>query len=163
MAYKDEYEVARLHLGAVERVRLEDQFGPGVTVRTLIHPPLLRQLGLRRTLALSRSATPLFTVLRAARRLRGTALDPFGHTDVRRTERALVEEYKQLLGNALTRLNSETQALVWEIAALPELVRGYEQIKLRGIARMRDRAVVLPAQLDATTAPSDTPTYIRAA
>jgi len=51
-----------------------------ITVQTLLHPPFLRRLGLQRKLKLGRSATPLFTTLRAARRLRGTAFDPFGRT-----------------------------------------------------------------------------------
>jgi indolepyruvate ferredoxin oxidoreductase len=163
MAYKDEYEVARLHLDARERARLEDRFGAEATVRVLLHPPLLRRFGLRRKISLGRSATPLFTILRALRRLRGTALDPFGRTQTRRTERALIDEYSQLVDHALDRVTSATQAIVAEIAALPDLVRGYEDVKLQGVARMRERAVALIAQLDAATAPSDTPTYVRAA
>ena len=65
MAYKDEYEVARLHLDARERARLEAEFGSEITVKTLLHPPFLRHLGMQRKLELGRSATPLFTTLRA--------------------------------------------------------------------------------------------------
>ncbi len=163
MAYKDEYEVARLHLDAVERARLEDQFGSGIRVQTLLHPPFLRRLGLRRKLKFGRSANPLFKALRATRRLRGTALDPFGHTEVRRAERALIDEYRRLLDGALTRLTPATQGIVAEIAALPHLVRGYEQIKLHNVARMRERASALTAQLDAAATRSDSPTYVVAA
>jgi indolepyruvate ferredoxin oxidoreductase len=163
MAYKDEYEVARLHLDALERARLEAQFGSEMTVQTLLHPPFLRRLGLQRKLKLGRSATPLFTTLRAARRLRGTVFDPFGRTDVRRTERALIDEYRRLLDHALTRLSPATQGIVAEIAALPELVRGYEGIKLQSVARMRERAAALSAQLDAAATASDRRTYVAAA
>jgi indolepyruvate ferredoxin oxidoreductase len=163
MAYKDEYEVARLHLDAVQRARLEDQFGSGIRVQTLIHPPFLRRLGMQRKLKLGRTATPLFAALRSGRRLRGTALDPFGRTEVRRTERALIDEYRRLLDGALERLTPTTQGLVAEIAALPDLVRGYEQIKLRSVARMRERASALAAQLDAAAIPSDRPALVVAA
>jgi indolepyruvate ferredoxin oxidoreductase len=163
MAYKDEYEVARLHLDAVERARLEGQFGSEIRVQTLLHPPFLRSLGVQRKLKFGRSANPLFKTLRAARRLRGTALDPFGHTEVRRTERALIDEYRRLLDGALTRLTPATQGVVAELASLPELVRGYELIKLQGVARMRERASALTAQLDAAGMPSESPTYVAAA
>ena len=98
MAYKDEYEVARLHLDAVERARLQAEFGEGARVKVLLHPPLLRALGMKRKLALGRSAVPMFRALRGSRRLRGTALDPFGRTEVRRVERALIDEYRGLAG-----------------------------------------------------------------
>jgi indolepyruvate ferredoxin oxidoreductase len=117
----------------------------------------------QRKLKFGRSANPLFKTLRAARRLRGTALDPFGHTEVRRTERALIDEYRRLLDGALTRLTPATQAVVAEIASLPELVRGYELIKLQGVARMRERASALTAQLDAAGMPSESPAYVAAA
>jgi indolepyruvate ferredoxin oxidoreductase len=88
-------------------------------------------------------------MLRAGRRLRGTGLDPFGRAAVRRTERALIGEYQSLVATALSRLNASTAATVLEIAELPELVRGYEDIKLAGVKRMRARAAELLAALDA--------------
>jgi indolepyruvate ferredoxin oxidoreductase len=147
MAYKDEYEVARLHLDAVQRARLDHEFGPDVKVQTLLHPPLLRALGLKRKLRLGRSATPLFHGLHAARRLRGTPLDPFGYAGLRRTERALVGEYRALVAHALEHLDADNADLVAEVAGLPDLVRGYEQIKLDAIERMRRRAAELSARL----------------
>jgi indolepyruvate ferredoxin oxidoreductase len=150
MAYKDEYEVARLHLDAIERARLADEFGPDVKVQTLLHPPLLRAMGMKRKLRLGRSAAPLFHGLRAARRLRGTPLDPFGHAGVRRTERALVGEYRALVARAVERLDADSVGLVAEIAELPDLVRGYEQIKLDNIERMRRRAGELSARLESS-------------
>ena len=73
MAYKDEYEVARLHLDAVQEARRDAEFGPGAKVEVMLHPPLLRALGLDRKLGVPQAAArPLFTGLRAARRLRGT-------------------------------------------------------------------------------------------
>jgi indolepyruvate ferredoxin oxidoreductase len=86
-------------------------------------------------------------VLRAGRRLRGTALDPFGRSEVRRLERALVGEYRELMHTAIQQLTPSTAATVLEVAQLPDLVRGYEQIKLAGVERMRERAIGLMQQL----------------
>lgn len=148
MAYKDEYEVARLHLDPVERARREREFGPGATVSVLLHPPLLRAMGLKRKIRLRRSAGVVFRGLRAARVLRGTAFDVFGHAAVRRVERTLVVEYRELMRRALDRLTPATAAAVAEIAALPDLIRGYEDIKLARVAEFRDRAATLLAELN---------------
>jgi indolepyruvate ferredoxin oxidoreductase len=152
MAYKDEYEVARLHLDAVEQARLADEFGEGARVKVLLHPPLLRAMGMKRKLRLGRSAVPLFRALRGARRLRGTALDPFGRMAMRQLERALIVEYRMLVARALERLTPQTAAVVLQIVQLPDMVRGYEEIKLANVERMRERAVELLAQLDAPAA-----------
>jgi indolepyruvate ferredoxin oxidoreductase len=149
MAYKDEYEVARLHLDTFEQARLRAEFGEDVRVQVLLHPPLMRAFGLDHKLRFGASAKPMFRMLRAGRRLRGTGLDPFGRAAVRRTERALIGEYQSLVATALSRLNASTAATVLEIAELPELVRGYEDIKLAGVKRMRARAAELLAALDA--------------
>jgi indolepyruvate ferredoxin oxidoreductase len=147
MAYKDEYEVARLHLDPAEQARRDAEFGPGATVSVMLHPPVLRALGMTRKIRLRRSAAPTFRVLRAARRLRGTALDPFGHAEVRRVERALVPEYQALVRQALEHLDAGTAEAVAEIADLPEVVRGYEQIKLRAVATFREKAATALADL----------------
>lgn len=140
MTYKDEYEVARLHLDAFEQARLDDEFGPDAQVQILLHPPLLRALGLKRKLRLGSSARPLLAGLRAGRRLRGTALDPFGRTAMRRLERRLIGEHRELVRRALRWLTPETQDEVAAVAALPDLIRGYEEIKLTGVERYRAAA-----------------------
>jgi indolepyruvate ferredoxin oxidoreductase len=147
MAYKDEYEVARLHLDAAERARLEGELGEGARVVFNLHPPLLRALGLRRKLRLGRWFVPALRALRGMRRLRGTALDPFGRVRVRRTERALVGEYEGLVALALERLTPESHPLAVELCELPELVRGYEGIKLESVERFRARAAELSGRL----------------
>ena len=147
MAYKDEYEVARLHLLAAEEARRDAEFGPGAKVQIMLQPPLLRAMGLDRKLKLGRWAFPALAALRRARRLRGTALDPFGHAHVRRVERRLVGEYRDLVDAALEHLTPATAPQVAEIAALPDLVRGYEDIKLAGVERFRERAAELSAAL----------------
>ena len=101
MAYKDEYEVARLHLDAVERAKLGAEFGEDARIYFMLHPPLLRALGLKRKLKLGRWFVPAFRLLYRMRRLRGTRLDPFGPAKVRRVERELIAEYEGIVAEAL--------------------------------------------------------------
>jgi indolepyruvate ferredoxin oxidoreductase len=139
MAYKDEYEVARLHLDAVEQARMQAEFGDGAKVYFMLHPPLLRAMGLDHKLKLGSWFVPAFRRLYAMRRLRGTRWDPFGKAEVRRVERALVGEYEQTIGEALSLLTPETHDTVVELLELPDLIRGYEEIKLRGAVLYRKR------------------------
>ena len=166
LAYKDEYEVARLHLDPAERARRERELGAGAKVKVMLHPPVLRALGMRRKLALGVGAGPLLHGLARAKRLRGTPLDPFGYAHVRRVERALPGEYEALVRRALARLDAGNAALVAEVAALPELVRGYEQVKLRNVERFRARAAELLERLESPApapAPADVLNVVRPA
>ena len=140
MAYKDEYEVARLHADAAKSKEIAAVFGDGAKTKVLLHPPLLRALGLKRKIKLGRSADISFSLLRRMRRVRGTALDPFGYTSLRRVERSLIGEYQELVGAALEELTPESQPLVSEIADLAQMVRGYEEIKLANIELFRASA-----------------------
>ncbi|WSJ42351.1 indolepyruvate ferredoxin oxidoreductase family protein [Streptomyces sp. NBC_01317] len=133
MAYKDEYEIARLSLAPDVREALAAQFGPDIAVAYRLHPPLLRALGLRHKLSLGAWFTPAFRALVTLRRLRGKWLDPFGHTEVRRVERGLVTEYRDVIEAALTHLGPGNADLVVQLANLPDGIRGYESIKLRSI------------------------------
>jgi indolepyruvate ferredoxin oxidoreductase len=132
LAYKDEYEVARLQLEAAQDESIRRQFGTGVKVSWLLHPPVLRALGLQRKVRLGRWFRPVFRLLVAMRRLRGTALDPFGYARVRRVERALIAHYQALMAQALGRLaaGKAPAEAVAALAAAPDLIRGYEHIKL---------------------------------
>ncbi|GLZ38351.1 indolepyruvate ferredoxin oxidoreductase family protein [Actinokineospora sp. NBRC 105648] len=145
MAYKDEYEVARLHLSPALQAEVEAQFGPGTQVGYQLHPPMLRAMGMRRKLTLKRTARPAFTVLRALRGLRGTAFDPFGRAHLRKVERTLITEYESLVSHLLSSLRHYDTAV--ELANLPDMVRGYEDIKLTAIAGYRARQQELLAQL----------------
>ncbi|MDN5920469.1 MAG: 2-oxoacid:acceptor oxidoreductase family protein, partial [Pseudonocardia sp.] len=150
LAYKDEYEVARLHLDPVERARRDAEYGPDASVSVLLHPPVLRALGMNRKIRLrGRTAEVAFRALRAGRGLRGTPLDVFGYATVRRVERELVGEYQSLVRDALTHLDTATAPLVTEIAGLPDMIRGYEDIKLANVETFRDRARELRDELDA--------------
>ena len=147
MSYKDEYEVARLHLDSVERAKVTKEFGEGAKVFFMLHPPLLRALGLKRKLKLGPWFTPGFRILRRMKRLRGTPLDVFGFAEVRRVERRIIGEYKELVARSLEELRPETQPTVVKIAALPDIVRGYEDIKLRNVERYRAEAEKLEREL----------------
>jgi len=151
-AYKDEYEVARLHLEGAGRARAESGYGPGARVSWHLHPPLLRALGMQRKVRLGPWFAPALVALREGRRLRGTPLDPFGRTEVRRTERALIGEYRAAVAEALGHLTPDTAPAVAAICALPDLVRGYEQIKLDGVRRFREETAARLAELRAAAA-----------
>jgi indolepyruvate ferredoxin oxidoreductase len=112
------------------------------------HPPMLRALGMDRKLALGWWFTPALRLLRAGRRLRGTLLDPCGLARVRREERRLVPWYRDTLARALARLAPDTAGRVAEVAALPEDIRGYEDVKLRNVVAVKARAATLLAGLE---------------
>ena len=147
LAYKDEYEVARLHLAPSIRSRVAGLFVEPQRIAWHFHPPLLRALGLKRKLELGPWFTPALRALRAGKRLRGTPLDPFGRARVRREERGLIGWYETLIGQALDRLAPATHALVAEIARLPDGIRGYEDIKLRNAAAVKERGAKLMERL----------------
>lgn len=145
MAYKDEYEVARLHLRDLAAVRA--RFGPRARWYWHLHPPLLRRLGRKRKLRLGAWFAPLLRLLVALRWLRGTPLDIFGYDRVRRAERGLVAAYRQLVTAALARLTPDNYDAVVRLAELPERVRGYEAIKMASIREFRTVAAALLAAL----------------
>jgi indolepyruvate ferredoxin oxidoreductase len=155
-AYKDEYEVARLHLLPESKAEILREFGEGAKVSVLLHPPILSAMGIERKIALRHSAKPAFVVLRAMRRLRGTFADPFGHTTVRRLERALIGEYDELVDRALSMDAEGSSGLARQVFELPDLIRGYESIKLENIVRFREYSERLFAErsqeLTSTTA-----------
>ena len=141
MAYKDEYEVARLLLAPEARAAAEAVGGKGARVRWQLHPPFLRALGMRNKLTLGRWATPALMVLRGGRRLRGTPLDLAGWSHLRRIERSLAGEYVQAV-TRLVREGSSSDRLL-EVVGLPDMVRGYESIKLGNVASYRSRLAEL--------------------
>jgi indolepyruvate ferredoxin oxidoreductase len=139
MAYKDEYEVARLHLLGPK---------PEGRVRYLLHPPLLRAMGLKHKLRIPAwMMRPGFRMLRSLKGLRGKPLDVFGYAKVRRVERKLIGEYEGLVGHALVHLDPATHGTVAEIAGLPDMIRGYEHIKLANVERFRAEAERLTRDL----------------
>jgi len=143
MAYKDEYEVARLSLDPALEQALRAQFGPGYKASYRLHPPILRALGMKKKLTLGRWFRVAFVMLRALRVLRGTPFDVFGWARIRRTERALITEYADLIVALGTRLTESNHATAIEIAELPDLIRGYEGIKEANVERYHERLAEL--------------------
>ncbi len=148
MAYKDEYEVARLHLQEQFRGWVRGQH-PRAKVRYMLQPPVLRTLGMKRKLAVPPAiALPAFTALRGTRRVRGSRLDPFGRAEVRRVERQLVEEYIAIVERLARTVSAENLAAAVSIASLPDLVRGYEAVKLHNVNLYRARLATALNYLD---------------
>jgi indolepyruvate ferredoxin oxidoreductase len=143
MAYKDEYEVARLHLKTDIMRALEAEFPGGVTLHYNLHPPIFRALGLARKIKLGSWFDRVFRTLVAMKALRGTWIDPFGFAAVRRVERQLPGEYRALVDKALVGLSPESYERAVKLASLPDVIRGYEDIKLRNVQRFRDEVRAL--------------------
>jgi indolepyruvate ferredoxin oxidoreductase len=154
MAYKDEYEVARLHLN--ERDRYLDQFGQDARIRVLLHPPTMKAFGLKRKISLGPSAFVSFRILRRGRRLRGTKLDPFGYAGIRKIERELIREYRDLVVELSATLTKDNWASAVLIAELPDLIRGYDEVKLKNIQLFRARRGEILAQ---RSSPSVEPSF----
>jgi indolepyruvate ferredoxin oxidoreductase len=148
MAYKDEYEVARLHLDPVERARIRAEFGDDAKIHYLLHPPALRALGMNRKVRLGKWFDPGFAVLRSMKRLRGTPLDPFGRAEVRRIERRLVDEYIVLVEESLPMLG-QAHAQVTALFETADQIRGYEEVKLGNVAAYRERVSKIREDLQA--------------
>lgn len=142
MAYKDEYEVARLMLDADGHHAVHEVAGPNDKVAWLLHPPSLRAVGRSNKTSFSSRWRPMFRLLANAKRLRGTPLDVFGWSGVRRIERSLPHEYLAALRDSL---NAKDLARTRQIAEAAELVRGFESVKLRNVERFRKRLAELAA------------------
>ncbi|MCO4891668.1 indolepyruvate ferredoxin oxidoreductase family protein [Cupriavidus sp. WGtm5] len=142
MAYKDEYEVARLHTGAAFRKQIESMFEGKVRLVHHLAPPLFakkNQDGQPVKGAYGPWMRTAFGVLARLRGLRGTALDPFGYTAERKAERALIAEYRRCIEGLLQKLSEQNLDLALEIARLPMEIRGYGHVKVRNLAAVRTR------------------------
>ena len=140
MAYKDEYEVARLHSDSTFLARINGMFEGEYKLHYHLAPPLLARKNARGEL-LKRPYGPAmgtaFRLLARLKGLRGTALDPFGRTGERRAERALIAEYRACIEELLAGLNAVNHAAAVEIARLPEQIRGYGHVKARHLVAIR--------------------------
>jgi indolepyruvate ferredoxin oxidoreductase len=148
MAYKDEYEVARLHAAA----------SYGEKPRFHLSPPLIAGIdpatGRRRKIALPGwLALPLFRVLRHGKHLRGTALDLFGRQNERRMERLLIDQYIGDLRVALAALRPDTLDVAVAIAQLPDMIRGFGPVKDANRLKAEEQRRVLLPRLAAAPLP----------
>ncbi len=140
MAYKDEYEVARLLTKPEFETRARGMWEAPEALSYNLHPPLLRQFGFKKKMKFGAwFRTPLL-VLKSLKGLRGTAFDVFGYAAHRREERALVGWYRNLMEEVIAQLTPENLASALEIAALPDQIRGYERLKDESIARVKKDA-----------------------
>ena len=140
MAYKDEYEVARLLTKPSFERQVRDIWQSAESISYNLHPPLLRKFGVKKKLKLGPGFRPLLVMLRNMKVLRGTAFDIFGYASHRRMERELIGWYQNLIEHVIANLTPENLAQALEIAALPDQIRGYEQIKEQSIAKVKQQA-----------------------
>jgi indolepyruvate ferredoxin oxidoreductase len=137
MAYKDEYEVARLYTDGAFIKKLQRQFDGDFTLDYHLAPPLLARrdpaTGEPKKRAFGPWMRHVFKLLTWLRPLRGTALDIFGYSQERRMERRLIADYEALIGELLASLSPENHALAIEIASLPAKIRGFGHIKARNV------------------------------
>lgn len=157
MAYKDEYEVARLALDEQVSEQMSQQFGEGATAAWNLHPPFLRALGMDRKLKFGPWFRPGFKALQRMKKLRGTRLDPFGKAEVRVVERELITEYRQLINHLLDHLTGENHTEAVALLGLPDMVRGYEDVKLKNVTAYRTQLAQLREEFDAKTATTPSP------
>lgn len=138
-AYKDEYEVARLLTDPefVNAIRAEVPSGGNLTYK--LQPPTLKALGRNRKIGLGPRTHAALHLLKRGKRLRGTRLDPFGYTTMRRLERSLLAHYETLVRDLTAGLRADNYTQATTVAQAPDLIRGYEDVKLRNIDRYRSR------------------------
>ena len=137
MSYKDEYEVARLLTNPEREAQIRGMWEQVESIGYNIHPPLLRAMGLKKKMKLGSWFRAPLRMLASLKGLRGTPFDPFGYAAVRREERALIGWYEQLVRDCLDRATAENLPLAQEIVALPAQIRGYEQIKLASVGKVK--------------------------
>ena len=146
MAYKDEYEVARLYTSGEFRRKLEQQFDGDYTLHFHLAPPLLAKKDSEGRLVKQEFGPWVFTAFKLMaklRGLRGTPLDIFGHTAERKGERRLIADYERTIGDLLTTLDSGNVTLAAEIASIPEHIRGYGHVKEAHLHAARAREAAL--------------------
>ncbi|OOG54792.1 indolepyruvate ferredoxin oxidoreductase family protein [Polaromonas sp. C04] len=149
MAYKDEYEVARLHTDTAFLAKINGMFEGDFKLNYHLAPPLLAKRNDKGELQ-KRPFGPwmltAFKLLAKLKGLRGTALDIFGKTGERRTERALIGEYRASIEEMLKSLSAANHATAVEIARIPEQIRGYGHVKERHLKAARVQWKALLAQ-----------------
>ncbi|MGM4985519.1 indolepyruvate ferredoxin oxidoreductase family protein [Rhizobium sp. 11_C7_N12_5] len=163
MAYKDEYEVARLHNDRSFKDKIAAQFEGDFEIKHHLAPPFFSRRIDKRTgnpakIAISHKLTlPAFSVLEKMRFLRGTPLDPFGYTHERRMERKLAADYAALINDLAANLSPENQQRAIALAQLPDQIRGFGPVKSASIERFEKNKAALLMQASSTPSqPADT-------
>jgi indolepyruvate ferredoxin oxidoreductase len=147
LAYKDEYEVARLHCGGEMRKKIEGMFEGDYKVVYHLAPPLFAKTdpltGEPKKIKFGPWMGAIFRVLAALKGLRGTSFDVFSYTAERRMERALIAEYEADVEKLLAKLSTGNHSLAVQIASIPEEIRGFGHIKTRNVATARKKRTEL--------------------
>jgi indolepyruvate ferredoxin oxidoreductase len=143
LAYKDEYEVARMLTDPAFVQYVQGQVPGGQKLTYKLHPPILKALGRHKKLGLGPRTHVALRLLAKGKRLRGTAFDPFGHTHMRRLERRLIRHYEATVSKLVSTLSLDSYNHAVAVASAPELVRGYEEVKLENLARYVTRLAEL--------------------
>jgi indolepyruvate ferredoxin oxidoreductase len=153
MAYKDEYEVARLHSDPAFMQKIEGMFEGDYKVVFHLAPPILNKPDPATGEAKKSTFGPwmmrAFRLLAQFKGRRGTAFDIFGRTEERRTERALITEYAATVEQLLAKLTPANHALAVEIANVPEMIRGYGHVKMRHLKLAEKQRAELLAKFNA--------------
>ncbi|MBI4290924.1 MAG: indolepyruvate ferredoxin oxidoreductase family protein [Betaproteobacteria bacterium] len=147
MAYKDEYEVARLHSDPAFARKIAGMFEGDYKVKFHLAPPILNKPDPATGEAGKSEFGPwlmsALAILAKLKRLRGTAFDIFGRTEERRTERQLIADYEAAVQELLARLTRDNLKLAVEIAAIPEEIRGFGHVKLRHLKKAKEKEAKL--------------------
>jgi indolepyruvate ferredoxin oxidoreductase len=151
MAYKDEYEVARLYSLPSFREDLARQFDGDFKIALNLAPPLLAfrrdaKTGRPKKIEFEAWIFPLLRMMSRMKALRGTAFDPFGYTAERRMERKLIAEYRKIILSLADRITDATLAEAVEIAGAAHLVAGYGAVKEEGAKAYHARITALLAE-----------------
>jgi indolepyruvate ferredoxin oxidoreductase len=133
LAYKDEYEVARMLTDSDFRQFVQSQVPGGEKLTYKLHPPLLKALGRRKKISMGPRTHFALRLLAKGKSLRGTVLDPFGHTHMRRLERRLAAHYESTILELLSLLTADSYDRAIAVASAPDLVRGYEEVKMESV------------------------------
>ena len=146
MAYKDEYEVARLYTSGAFLKKIDGMFAGDYKIKFHLAPPLLARRDKQGHLIKQEFGPWMmkaFGVLAKFKALRGTALDIFGYSEERKTERALIGQYRQTLATLLPRLTADNLSKVVALASIPEDIRGYGHVKERHLKAAREKQAEL--------------------
>jgi len=149
MAYKDEYEVARLHSDPAFREKIANMFEGDYKVKFHLAPPLFAKKDKEGHLVKQEFGPWMlkaFGVLAKFKGLRGTALDIFGYTAERKMERALIGEYRKTVEGLLGKLTADNLSTAVAIARIPEDIRGYGHVKERHLKAAKQKEASLLAE-----------------
>ena len=156
MAYKDEYEVARLYTDGKFQKKIADMFEGDYEINFHLAPPLFAKRDQQGHLIKQQFGPWMmkaFGLLASMKSLRGGALDIFGYTEERRMERALPVDYKQTINKLLPLLTADNLAKAVAVASIPEDIRGYGHVKERHLVAAKNKEANLIAEFNTTKAP----------